>query len=581
MAGTGQAPGVSSREVNRSAPTIRGGSKSVGAMVVSALAGPVNRAIKLDGFGKFLRIFAFAGIDPNGYGAESVRAFFDTAGNGSELWVVRAQATTSPANNVAAAVTLTDGTNNVLTATAVGPGVSYNSLRVATTREDENLGSFPANIPASASATYTLNASVCAAIEVGDQIRITDGTTTIRGLVTSKTLTTITYTATVTPGAIIAFATGAVYRETFTLSVLLDGQVVQGPYRGLRVSPTSVKNHFATRINVAEDDEALVTVAIGTPVYTASNDARPTANAAGTVLANGNQDTVYTDADYIGNGTTTGLNAYDKIKRIRMLAVPGVYGTNGAVAAAVVNYAANRSTIWGIPDLPVNTAVATAITNRQTQVPAQSFGSLYYPWPLAVSSITGQRRATPPSGRVMGVAAKNDRLRGIGKAPAGETDGLLPGCDGVERELTDTERNSLAAVNINLIEKAAGGVAVLGSRTLLGGEYEQVNKRRASIYVRTSLEDGLQWVKFENNEPETRSKVKRSVDAFLSREWKSKTFVGDTEDEAFRSQCDEFNNPSYVINANRLVVSVEVNYGNTIEQVEIPIALISSTETRV
>jgi phage tail sheath protein FI len=103
MAENFQAPGVTVRELRAGIPQIRGVPTSVGAMLGRTQKGWSTKAVRVDSFAKWARIYG--SYDPNSYAAEGVEAFFKNGG--SALWFGRILGTSAGgAANVKASVVL-------------------------------------------------------------------------------------------------------------------------------------------------------------------------------------------------------------------------------------------------------------------------------------------------------------------------------------------------------------------------------------------------------------------------------------------------------------------------------------------
>jgi uncharacterized protein len=65
-----------------------------------------------------------------------------------------------------------------------------------------------------------------------------------------------------------------------------------------------------------------------------------------------------------------------------------------------------------------------------------------------------------------------------------------------------------------------------------------VNVRRLFLYLEESIDEGTQWVVFEPNDDVLWAKVRRTIENFLVRVWRSGALLGPTQDEAFFVRCD-------------------------------------------
>ena len=182
------------------------------------------------------------------------------------------------------------------------------------------------------------------------------------------------------------------------------------------------------------------------------------------------------------------------------------------------------------------------------------FAAVYYPW-IAVAGPDGNL-LVPPSGHVAGIYARNDKERGVHKAPANE---VVRGAVGVATTITKGEQDVLNPIGVNCIRSLAGnmGIRVWGARTLSSDPaWRYVNVRRLFNFVEKSIERGTQWVVFEPNDPDLWARVRRDVSAFLTTVWRSGALFGLTADQAFYVKCDEELNPPEERDLGRLHIEI-------------------------
>jgi phage tail sheath protein FI len=571
------APGVRVREQRAGVPQIRGVTTSVSAFIGRTLRGEANRAIRVTSFPMFQRIFG--SYDQNSYLPESVDYFFKNGG--SECYIVRALGSTGGTSNTKASktLTITGGSDDVMVVTAKGEGTDGNNFNVLVVKEANKISSsIPTLIAAGSTTQFALGAAICAKLTIGDTVYLYDsaGPDNVRIVVAGIANGVVNAAAAVTvPVGGLAAATTSVTIETFSFTVLYAGSVIYGPQTGLRVSSLSKKDYFVTRINT-NDDEVPVTVTDSAPTFDGTTDNRPvnTDTTNGDALASGAHHTTFADADYIGvEASGTGFYALDKIARVRQIACPGVTGTTtGAVSKALVQYAALRQNCVAVICPPLNTTPANAVTYKADNIGGDDYGIMDYPWVKTLSPITNQLTNTPTEGFRMGRNAAADREFGVQSAPAGEVKGRLVGTYGVERVLTEADRELLYPANINPIENIDDvGQCLMGSRTMGSGEFNQIHVRRTFIYLRESLKIGTRFVIFEENTPATRAKLKRTIDGFLENEWYKGTLTGNTTDEAYNTVCNDSNNPNTIVKAQQMVADVSVNIPSTTENLTINI----------
>ena len=182
------------------------------------------------------------------------------------------------------------------------------------------------------------------------------------------------------------------------------------------------------------------------------------------------------------------------------------------------------------------------------------FAALYYPW-IKVDGPDGKPIEVPPSGHVAGIWARNDRERGVHKAPAND---VVRGALGPVHQVTKGEQDVLNPSGVNCIRSfTGGGVRVWGARTQSSDPaWRYVSVRRLFNYVESSIERGTQWVVFEPNDADLWARVRRDVGAFLTGVWRDGALFGATPQEAFFVKCDAENNPADVRDRGQLIIDV-------------------------
>lgn len=82
--------------------------------------------------------------------------------------------------------------------------------------------------------------------------------------------------------------------------------------------------------------------------------------------------------------------------------------------------------------------------------------------------------------------------------------------------------------------------------------------RRLFNYIKSSIENGTQWVPFEPNDANTWARVRRDVGAFLNRTWAQGALFGATAREAYYVKCDAETNPPEMRDAGILVCEIGI-----------------------
>lgn len=263
------------------------------------------------------------------------------------------------------------------------------------------------------------------------------------------------------------------------------------------------------------------------------------------------------DVDAVAaSAVTAALDTFKAIDEIAIVAVPGA--TTDDVQNAVLDHCEN-------PHLQDRFAVldgrhTTEATRDAVQGGTRdsSYGAIYHPWLRVYDPVSNARLTVPPSGYVAGVFARVDTERGVHKAPANE---VIRGALDVVTAVSREDQAGLNPEDINVIRRFGGNVTIFGARTLAGKEdpeWRYVSVRRLFLFLRDSINAGVQWTVFEPNDAALWGKLRRNVGAFLTNVWRSGALVGATPQEAFFVRCDETVNPPEVQALGQVVVEIGV-----------------------
>lgn len=193
-------------------------------------------------------------------------------------------------------------------------------------------------------------------------------------------------------------------------------------------------------------------------------------------------------------------------------------------------------------------AAANSVTNQIAGLQSNGgYAALYYPWLVVSSARESGTLLVPPSGHVAGVYARTDSTRGVHKAPAG-TEAILNGALGVEKQLTDNEQGDLNKTGVNVIRvfQSGGSPIIWGARTTATQQnknWQYINVRRLFIFLEESIQEGIRWAVFEPNNLELWGKLKTTITAFLTQQWRDGALFGASKEEAFYVRIDEALNP--------------------------------------
>jgi phage tail sheath protein FI len=285
--------------------------------------------------------------------------------------------------------------------------------------------------------------------------------------------------------------------------------------------------------------------------------------------------------DFVGDASAhTGFHALDG-DAVQLLAAPDLHSLAAAadrqsVVQSALDYCSARGDLMFVgsaPDRGLRAGVTVARSradyqelesgfvndveafSTQFQAP-KVYGALYAPWIRVVDPASGgsPTRFVPPEGHVMGVYARTDLERGIWVAPAGIRTTVSGALD-VSADFTDAQHDDLVRNGfVNGIRSLPGiGISVAASRTLsTDTRWWFVNVRLLFNFVKSSLRDGLRFVRQQPNSGDLQRTVKFNVvTPFLMNLWRRGAFGSDDAKNVFTVTCDSTNNPP-----------VEVDLGN-------------------
>lgn len=410
---------------------------------------------------------------------------------------------------------------------------------------------------------------------VGTVVFFADGANTFYRKLTNVNprTRTVSWAATAPIGPVLASATARVTTAEF--KILVKYSVRQGMPAGLvetwgglsmesdsaRYAPDLINSSFtgSTYITVADTSGSAPTGLKNPAVISAQ------------ALTGGAENAPHV-AELIGDpGSHTGLSSFDK-SSIQLLAVPDAHFLNAADREALVraglDYCAERGDcmlVTSAPDRATAGGVVGRVESDYSELasdyltrlktysaPLQAtkvYGACYAPFIQVVDPIASGTAPTlfiPPDGHVMGVYARTDQERGVWKAPAGNQ-ALVRGALDTSARFTDPEHTDLVVTGlVNAIRPTAGvGIVVSDSRTLSSGSlWRYVGVRLLFNFVKSSLRDGLRFVRQEPNTEDLRKRVRLNVvTPFLLGLWRRGAFGSDPPDAVFAIKCDAENNP--------------------------------------
>jgi uncharacterized protein len=255
------------------------------------------------------------------------------------------------------------------------------------------------------------------------------------------------------------------------------------------------------------------------------------------------------------NGLTEkkGLFALEQADIFNILSIPP-YLSDGNVDKNIVSEAAaycekRRAMLLVDPPSGWKTKDAAKGDGSTTGVAAVGTNSknaaLFFPRLLEADPLRDNRlEEVAPGGAVAGIFARTDTQRGVWKAPAG-LDATLVGVPQLTVNLTDLENGELNQLGVNCLRTLpAAGRVVWGARTLQGNdrlasEWKYIPVRRLALFIEESLYRGTQWVVFEPNDEPLWAQIRLNVGAFMQNLFRQGAFQGQTPKDAYLVKCDK------------------------------------------
>ncbi|MBO5657045.1 MAG: phage tail sheath family protein, partial [Agathobacter sp.] len=238
-------------------------------------------------------------------------------------------------------------------------------------------------------------------------------------------------------------------------------------------------------------------------------------------------------ADFIGvdngAGKRTGIQAFVDNDVVSIMAVPGVVDPN--VQLMLVAHCENLAIRFAILDVPKDAKkIDDIIAHRD--IFDYHYAALYHPWLEVFDPLDKKNLAIPPSGSMAGIYARSDNSRGVHKAPANE---VVRACVGLDCQFNKGEQDILNPKGVNLIRSFPGqGIRVWGARTATSNpSWKYINVRRLFIFIEESIKANTNWAVFEPNDEVLWTRVKRTIDVFLTGLWRNGYLAGSAASEAF------------------------------------------------
>lgn len=578
----------------------QGVSTSIASFVGATLRGPANKAIFIDSFDSFKRVFGDTAVTGESM-FYSVRSFFENGG--SACYVVRAISSAQLATSILPAndTLLNDASVSLLKFSAGYRGEdSFGS-------EGKKLGVSVSEIGASAIRTANMvNGERSVVVDsingfnVGDIVLVA-GTLSDNnaasdhlkiesiesGINQAGTATehTLNFTTGITLAGTLTASSGSIKVLAYNVDVKLDGSSVE-TFNRVSLDPSS-DNYIETIINDEQIGSRFIKV----------EDLLPS----GDVLSNAkeiNSGELSLDHGLLSNGETEltafsistdldlALKALDSKDAVNLLCVPPSILSSGLFPSAslhlaqvlMLNYVSGRMDMFAILDAPAGKTAAASGSGsigeyRTNTLGVDSYwGAMYFPH-LKVQKTLGKNEliTIPPSGAIAGLYSRVDAIGapqgGVASAPAGYGDfGQILGISGLEVLASGSQHGDLNEVGVNCIRVIDRGVAnggvsanVLGARTLSSTlDFRYINVRRMMNFIEKRVKGIGEAKLFRNNGPQLWAELTSEIEAFLGARFDSGELAGNSKAEAFFVKIDSNTNTAENIKRGILVGEIGV-----------------------
>lgn len=292
-----------------------------------------------------------------------------------------------------------------------------------------------------------------------------------------------------------------------------------------------------------------------------------------------------TDAEYIGlvqDGVRTGVQLFGdpEVLDMNLIAIPGQ--TSMAVHAAMISLCEARGDCMCIVDPPLGLTPVQVVDFRRgmgsyalTRLALNSsYAALYYPWVKGYDAFNRTIVDLPPCAPAIRTYIYNDVTGELWFAPAGATRGRIVEAVGIERTLTQGERDFLYENGVNPIANFTRyGVLIWGQKTcqLLPTALDRVNVRRLLLYLRKVIATAVFGLVFEPNTP-------RLWRRFINLVTPTLEYIQDREGlNAFRVVCDSTTNTPDVIDRSEMRAKIGIKPTKAAEFIIIDFVIVNQS----
>ena len=273
------------------------------------------------------------------------------------------------------------------------------------------------------------------------------------------------------------------------------------------------------------------------------------------------------------NAPTTGevSSAYDLLADSNTVDVNLLFATpdaNGAetIAEKLIEIAKTRKDCMAFVSPPLEDTVGSAAPATDVKAFADGLTSTSYASCDSTALYVYDKyndvyRFIGASGHMAGLCANTDSVADAWFSPAGVNRGQLLGVTKLAYNPTKADRDTLYKARVNPIVSMPGqGTILFGDKTLLKrpSAFDRINVRRLFITLEKAISTAAEAQLFEFNDEFTRAQFRNLVEPFL-RDVKGRRGLTD-----FLVVCDNTNNNSQVIDANRFVADLFIKPSKSI-----------------
>jgi hypothetical protein len=257
--------------------------------------------------------------------------------------------------------------------------------------------------------------------------------------------------------------------------------------------------------------------------------------------------------------------------QFNVLFAPGLLDdTHTAQITNIITNTQDRGDNLFVMDLTdFNSTITSATTQAQTR--DTSYAATYWPWVRIIDPATGKHVWVPASTVIPGVYAFNDKVSAPWFAPAGINRGGLGTVLQAQYKLSQGNRDTLYANNVNPIATLPKqGVVVFGQKTLqkAASALDRVNVRRLMIELKNYIRQIADNIVFEQNTIATRNSFLAQVGPYLDIIQQKQGLY------AYKVVMDESNNGPAVIDQNQLIGQIYVQPTRTAEFISLDFILL-------